>query len=178
MKTEPAAEEFYSEDGKTLRKCPNVIRYRIKEGCERVDEKAFVDCDQLQSLYVPYTFTDEAFEALMNSDVTGNEISNICHWDRPYVEEVFDVNEYWYDEADTNIDECGVMYANEDRRLITVTKPEMIGKEYVVPDGVLTICDGAFMRCDDYVVLSVPRSIKVIGDYIFGENGGRIEIRD
>jgi hypothetical protein len=77
MKTEPAAEEFYSEDGKTLRKCPNVIRFRIKEGCKGVDEKAFVGRDRLQSLYVPYTFTDEAFEALMNSDATGNEIGNI-----------------------------------------------------------------------------------------------------
>jgi len=169
---------FYSDDGFILLRCPNVSRYRIKEGCERVDERAFVGCDRLQSLYVPYTFSDEAFEALMNSDATGNEIGYIFHWDRPYVEEVFDVNEYWYDEADTSIDECGVMYANGGRRLITATKPEMIGKEYGVPDGVLTICDGAFMRCDDYLVLSVPRSIKVIGDYIFGENGGRIEMRD
>ena len=86
-------------------KCPNVPRYRIREGCEGVDEKAFVGCDQLQSLYVPYTFTDEAFEALMDSDATGNEIGHICHWDRPYIEEVYDTNDYWYDEADTFIDE-------------------------------------------------------------------------
>ena len=117
---------IYSDDGKVLLKCPNVKLYRIREGCERVDERAFVGCDRLQSLYVPYTFSEEAFEMLMNSDVTGNEISNICHWDRPYVEEVFDVNEYWYDEADTNIDECGVMYANEGKRLISATKPYLI----------------------------------------------------
>ena len=169
---------IYSDDGKVLLKCPNVKLYRIREGCERVDERAFVGCDQLQSLYVPYTFSDEAFEALMESDATGNEIGYIFHWDRPYVEEVFDVNEYWYDESDTSTDKCGVMYANEGKRLISATKPDLIGKDYFVPDGVLTICDGAFMGCDDYVVLSVPRSIKVIGDYIFGENGGRIEIRD
>lgn len=70
------------------------------------------------------------------------------------------------------------MYANEAKRLIAATKPELIGKDYFVPDGVLTICEGAFMGCNDYLVLSVPRSIKVIGDYIFGEDGGRIEIRD
>ena len=52
------------------------------------------------------------------------------------------------------------------------------GLEHVVPDGVLTICDGAFGFCEDYVVLSVPRSIKVIGDYIFGQGGGKIVIRD
>jgi hypothetical protein len=170
--------DLYSDDGKILLKCPNVPRYRIREGCERVDEKAFVGCSLLKSLYVPYTFSDEAFEALMDSDATDNDIGNICHWDRPYIEEVYDTNDYWYDEADTFIDEYGVMYANEGKRLISATKPDLIGKDYFVPDGVLTICDGAFMRCDDFVVLSVPRSIKVIGDYIFGENGGRIEIRD
>ena len=169
---------IYSYDGKSLLKCQNVKRYRIKEGCERVDEKAFVGCNQLQCLYVPYTFTDEAFEALMESDVTGNDIGHVCHWDRPYIEEVYDTNDYWFDEDDTFIDEYGVMYANEAKRLISATKPDLIGKDYFVPDGVLTICDGAFMGCSDFLVLSAPRSIKVIGDYIFGENGGRIEIRD
>lgn len=35
------------------------------------------------------------------------------------------------------------MYANEAKRLIAATKPELIGKDYFVPDGVLTICEGA-----------------------------------
>lgn len=170
--------ELYSLDGKTLLKCPNIPRYRIKEGCERVDEKAFEGCNQLKSLYVPYTFSDEAFEALMESDETGNDIDYICHWDRPYFEEVYDTNDYWYDEADTFIDESGVMYANDGKRLIFATKPDLIGKDYFVPDGVVTICDGAFGGCQDYLVLSVPKSIKVIGDYLFGEEGGKIVIRD
>lgn len=169
---------LYSDDGRLLLKCPNVKQYRIREGCERVDEKAFVDCDQLKSLYVPYTFSDEAFEALMESDETGNDIDNICHWDRPYVEEVYDVNEYWYYETDSFIDDYGVMYTNEGKRLISATKPDLIGKDYFVPDEVLTICDGAFGECLDYLVLSVPRSVKVIGDYLFGEEGGKILIRD
>ena len=177
MKLEPMAEGLYSEDCKTLQKCPNVARYRIREGCERVDEKAFVGCSLLESLYVPYTFSDEAFEALMDSDATGNDIGNICHWDEPYVDEVYDVNNYWYDEDKAETDEQGVVYANEGRRLIMATRPRLIGKEYYVPDGVLTICDGAFGFCD-YVVLSVPRSIKVIGDYIFGQESGKIVIRD
>ena len=170
--------ELYSDDGKTLLKCPNVLRYRIKEGCERVDEKAFVGCSLLESLYVPYTFSDEAFDALMNSCAADNAIGNICHWDRPYVDEVYDVNDYWCDENEAITDEQGVVYANEGRRLIAATKPKLIGKEYFVPDGVLTICDGAFGFCEDYVVLSVPRSIKVIGDYIFGQESGKIVIRD
>lgn len=65
----------------------------------------------------------------------------------------------------------------EGRRQIMVKEPDLIGKEYFVPDGVLTICNGAFGFCSDYLVLSLPRSIKIIGDYIFGQEGGRIEIR-
>ena len=76
------------------------------------------------------------------------------------------------------------LYSNDGKilmkcpNLISATKPDLIGKDYFVPNGVLTICDGAFGGCQDYLELSVPRSIKVIGDYIFGEESGKIVIRD
>lgn len=165
----------YSTDHKRLLYCPNVKRYQIAEACEEADEQAFEGCTALESLYIPYTFSDEAFDRVM--DFMPESVGNICHWDRPYVEEVYDVNEYWCDEEQTTTDEQGVVYANEGRRLIAATKPELIGTDYHVPDGVLTICDCAFISCD-YVVLSLPRSIKSIGDCIFGHEGGRMEIRD
>ena len=166
---------MYSLDGKTLLKCPNVARYRIKEGCERVDGNAFDGCSLLEVLYVPESFSEQtAEEAFQNMPST---VTNFCHWDRPYVDEVYDVNEFWLDEAQTEMDEFGVVYANDGKRLIEAAKPGLIGRDYEVPDGVLTICDGAFRFCGQ-VVLSVPRSIKVIGDYLFGEEGGKIVIRD
>ena len=165
----------YTADKKRLLKVPNVKRYQIIEGCKETDEHAFDDCKALECLYVPESYSEQAAEDTFNS--MPFTVGNFCQWDRPYVDEVYDVNEYWYDEEKTEKDEFGVMYANEGRRLISATSPEKIGKDYFVPDGVLTICDGAFGICD-YVVLSVPRSIKSIGDYIFGQEGGRIEIRD
>lgn len=165
----------YSADRKRLLKVPDVKRYQIEEGCEETDEHAFDDCKVLESLYVPESFGDQAAEDMFNNMPIS--VGNFCHWDRPYVDEVYDVNDYWYDENKTEKDEYGVVYANEGRRLISATSPGKIGKDFFVPDGVLTICDGAFSRCD-YVVLSLPRSIKSIGDYIFGQEGGRIEIRD
>lgn len=166
---------IYSADKKRLLKAPNVKHFIIAEGCEEVDEKAFEECKILECLYLPYTMGDKAVEEVLNN--MPFTVGNFCVWDRPYVDEVLDVNEYWYDEEKTETDEYGVIYANEGRRLITATRAGMIGKDYYVPDGVLTICDGAFGYCD-YVVLSVPRSIKSIGDYIFGKEGGRIVIRD
>ena len=140
-----------------------------------MDEKAFVECGMLECLYLPYTLSDEAVEDTL--DNLPPTIGHVCVWDRPYLDEVLDVNEYWYYEEGSETDEFGVVYANEGRRLVSATKPELIGKDYFVPDGALTICDGAFGFCG-YVVLSVPWSIKSIGDYIFGNDGGRIEIRD
>lgn len=169
-------DELYSTDGKRLLKCPNVKRYRIAEGCEETDEHAFDECDKLEALYMPYTFSEAEVDKTLN--LMPETVGNVCAWDRPYVDEIYDVNEYWYDETISRMDEYGVVYANEGRRLIMATRPELIDKDYFVPDGVLTICDGAFGFCRDYLALSVPWSIKVIGDYIFGQEGGKIVIRD
>lgn len=166
---------IYSADKKRLLKCPDVVRYRIAEGCEETDEHAFDECKMLECLYVPESYSSQAAEDTFN--LIPWMVGNFCQWDRPYVEEVYDANEYWYDEKLAETDEQGVVYANEGRRLIMATRPGLIGRDYYVPDGVLTICDGAFGLCD-YVVLSVPRCIKVIGDYIFGRESGKIVIRD
>lgn len=166
----------YTADRKRLLKVPEVKLYRIAEGCEETDEHAFDDCKELESLYVPESWRDQEAEDIFNC--MPFTIDNFCHWDRPYVDEVFDVNDYWCDEYKTEKDEYGVVYANEGRRLISAFGSAKIGKRYYVPDGVLTICDGAFMGIDDYLELSVPRSIKVIGDFIFGEESGKIVIRD
>ena len=167
---------IYTADKKRLLKVPDVRRYRIVEGCEETDEHAFEGCKVLECLYVPQSYSGQAAEDTFNN--MPFTVGNYCVWDRPYIDEVYDVNDYWYDETQAETDEYSVVYANEGRRLITATRPGLIGKEYVIPDGVLTICDGAFGFCHDYLVLSAPRSIKVIGDYLFGEDGGRIEIRD
>ena len=166
---------IYSDDKKRLLKAPDAKRFRIAEGCEETDKHAFDECKILESLYIPLSYSEEEIDRTL--DILPESVNNVCVWDRPYVEEVYDVNEYWYDEDKTEIDMLGVVYANDGRRLLMATRPELIGKEYVVPDGVMTICDGAFGFCRDYLVLSVPWSIEVIGDYIFGKESGRIVIR-
>ena len=124
---------------------------------------------------MPQSFSEEAAKDAFC--IMPISVDCLHHWTAPYVDDVFDTNEFWYDEEQTAIDEYGVKYANDGKRLISATKPELIGEEYYVPDGVLTICDGAFGLCGG-LLLSVPRSIKVIGDYVFGEQSGKIVIRD
>ena len=48
---------------------------------------------------------------------------------------------------------------------------------YEVPDGVEEIADFAFLWCRHFVELSIPRSVRIIGDQLFGVDGGVIKKR-
>ena len=50
--------------------------------------------------------------------------------------------------------------------------------EYHVPDGVVTICSMAFGCCQQFVTLYIPRSVRLIGDFVFGPGGGKIIIEE
>ena len=121
---------IYTNDGKQLLKAPDIKRFQIAEGCEKTDEHAFDDCKSLKCLYIPVSFSEEEVDRTL--DIMPEGVNNVCAWDRPYVDEVYDVNEYWYDEEEVTIDEFGVEYTNEGRRLLTATRPSLIGKEYHV----------------------------------------------
>ena len=163
----------YSKDRKRLLVCADVRNYKIKEGTEQVDRLAFVGCNKLQCLYFPYTLPEETFDAILGGTDT---VGAISFWDRPYVPEELDPNESWSDD-EVFIDENDVVYTKDRKRLL-YARVGLKGGCYVVPDGTLTICDQAFLFHEGYLVLSVPASIKVIGDDIFGKDGGKIIIRD
>ena len=163
----------YSKDGKRLLKCADVKNYKIREGTEMVDKLAFIGCDNLECLYIPYTCPEESFDAILGGTDT---VGTICFWDKPYVPEELDPNESWSDD-EVYIDDKDVVYTIDRKRLLYARKG-FTDSEYFVPEGTLTICDQAFLFHEGYLILSVPASIKVIGDDIFGKDGGKIIIRD
>ena len=65
-----------------------------------------------------------------------------------------------------------------DRKRLLYARIGLEEAYYEVLDGTLTICDQAFIFHKGYLVLSVPASNKVIGDDIFGKNGGKIIVRE
>lgn len=75
-----------------------------------------------------------------------------------------------------NLDEYGVGYS-EDGKVLQFCRFTFNETRYEVPNGVEVIQDGAFVACRHYLELSIPRSVRVIGDFIFGD-GGIITIRD
>ena len=163
----------YSKDRKRLLVCADVKNYKILEGTEKVERLAFIGCNKLQCLYFPYTLPEENFDAILGGTDT---VGAISFWDRPYVPEELDPNESWVDD-EVFIDEHDVVYTKDKKRLL-YARIGLKKAYYEVPDGTLTICDQAFLFHMGYLVLSLPASIKVIGDDIFGKDGGKIIIRD
>ena len=163
----------YSKDRKRLLVCADVRNYKILEGTEEVERLAFIGCNKLQCLYFPYTLPEENFDAILGGTDT---VGAISFWDRPYVPEELDPNESWVDD-EVFIDEHDVVYTKDKKRLL-YARIGLKKAYYEVPDGTLTICDQAFLFHVGYLVLSLPASIKVIGDDIFGKDGGKIIIRD
>ena len=44
-------------------------------------------------------------------------------------------------------------------------------------DQLVLLCSMAFGCCRQFVTLSIPRSVRIIGDFVFGPGGGKIVIR-
>ena len=130
----------YSKDGKRLLKCADVKNYKIREGTEMVDKLAFIGCDNLECLYIPYTCPEESFDAILGGTDT---VGAISFWDQPYVPEELDPNESWSDD-EVFIDDKDVVYTIDRKRLLYARKG-FTDSEYFVPEGTLTICDQAFL---------------------------------
>lgn len=75
-----------------------------------------------------------------------------------------------------HLDKYKVAYSMDDK-ILMFCRYDFNETYYEVPDGVEEIEEGAFLACRHFVELSIPRSVRVIGDYLFG-NGGLITIRN
>ena len=167
----------YSQDRKRLLKAAaDVGVYRIPEGVEQIDRLAFVNCT-FEELHIPYTCR---LENLSEDElpVFGSERVQGCvlTWDRPYAQEDRIANPAYISADAETINKDGVVYSSSGKRLLCAhfTFDEVA---YYVPDGVETICDYAFSFCKRFLTLSVPPSVRLIGDNLFGEGGGEIIIR-
>lgn len=166
----------YSKDKKTLLKAASVETYKIPEGVERIDRFAFVNCI-FKDLHIPYTcnlknLSDEEYPIFGNEGIQGN----IMLWEQPYdKEDIIEDASIRLEETDF-IDRYNVVYSNSRKRLLYANSC-FDESEYYVIDGVETICSNAFAFSKKYLKLIVPSTIKVIGNNLFGEEGGKIVIR-
>lgn len=168
---------IYSADGKRMLKGANVEgAYWIPEGVEEIEPGALIGC-KIGTLHVPWTAHVHEYEQLIFSE---NEEENeklmpaVYFWTKDYAHRD---DETWAfeDEGEYFIDNHGVGYSLDGHRLL-FAKMSFKEEEYLVPDGVTTICSMAFGICRQFVTLQIPRSVKIIGDFVFGPGGGKIVI--
>jgi hypothetical protein len=159
---------IYSPSGSHLLQLPDVPRYKIKEGTIFISPLAARYCKRLRQLNVPHILID-LDEAL-------------CDYPHPlkvtrYEETADENDEDEPDDYDESIfDDYGVLYSKDGKKLVGC-RHTFNETRYEVPNGVEEIDDCAFVSCRHFVELSIPRSVKTIGDSLFG-NGGVIVIRD
>ena len=104
----------------------------------------------------------------------------IKDWENRYNEGEQITNMLVFDDDDRVIDNHNVVYTKDGKHLLNCLNT-FNEAEYTVKDGVTTICDDAFSwraNQEQRMTLYIPRSVKVIGDNIFGDGGGRIIIKN
>lgn len=168
---------IYSADCKRLLKGADVKgAYWIPEGVEEIEPGALIGC-KIGTLHVPWTTHVHDYDQLVFSeDPDENEelMPAVYFWTKDYANRD---EETWAfeDEGEYRIDEHGVGYSLDGHRLL-FARASFNGEEYYVPNGVVTICSMAFGVCRQFVTLYIPRSVKLIGDFVFGPAGGKIVI--
>ena len=161
---------IYSPSGSYIIQIPDVPHYRIKEGTLYISPMAARHCTQLKTLDIPAEMLFD--NSSLREYPQGLKVKVWdTHYDGTPIEEEEDLND------DMPIfDEHEVGYS-KDGKILTGCRHTFSGTRYEVPDGVEEIDDFAFLPCPHFVELSIPRSVRIIGDHIFG-NGGVINIRD
>lgn len=161
---------IYSPSGSYLIQIPNIPHYRIKEGTLYISPMAARNCTELQKLDIPVEMLFD--NGSLREYPQGLKVKIWdTHYDGTPVEEEDDFND------DMPIFDDHEVGYSKDGKILIGCRYTFNDICYEVPDGVEEIEDFAFLACRHNVELSIPRTIKKIGDYIFG-NGGVINIRD
>ena len=160
----------YSPSGSHIIQLPDVPHYRIKEGTLFISPLAACHCTQLKKLDVPVDMLFD--EESLREYPKGLKVKVWeTHYDGTPVEEVEDS-----DDDMPVFDKHDVGYSKDGKTLMCC-RYTFNDAQYEVPDGVEEIEEFAFLSCRNYLELSIPRSVRKIGDTIFGK-GGIIVVRD
>ena len=160
---------IYTPSGSTIIQIPDLPRYSIKDDTLWIAPGAFKNCIQLRYLDIPCSMINH--EDILN---TYNYPLKYKVWETRYdgTPEIEDDEDF---KDDFMVDEHHVRYSKDGKKLLHVPNSFCLPC-YNVPDGVEEIDDFAFCSCMHYLELTIPSSVRIIGDYLFG-NGGRIIIR-
>ena len=156
----------FSDDGKTLERCPDVEKFEIPEGVTTVLEEAFQKCPNLQEIYFPSSVT--------NIDSYGPNIFSKCPVLKKIV--VSPENKVYDSRENCNAIIETTKYTEEDVEYEIVYLLHACSSTKI-PNGVHEIWEGAFEGCLIKEIF-IPESISIISDFDFGPSLERIIVSD
>ena len=146
----PDGVEFIEE--RAFARCVSINAIVVSEGVARLGLNAFSYCDSLKSISFPTSVRYLSFGTGYNDFLTdgSDALASI---------EVAEDNPNY-----KTID--GVLFSKDGKRLIKRPRGKD-SENYVVPDGVEEIADGAFRACSQLKTLVIPERVAKIGEYAF-----------
>ena len=146
--------------------CKDLTTIDIPSSVSSIGDYAFEGCNGLTSIVLPPTVTSVGSRAFSNctglvKSAYPNKINNPFSdgWDCSY-------------NPDGAIVEDGWVYGSNKESIYYA--PLNLEGEYVVPESVSSIENGAFAHCKDLTTIVIPSSISSIGDYAFYDCSGLI----
>ena len=155
----------YSKDWKRLLKAPSGLEgeYSIRKGVKVIGNRAFDKYSSLTSINIPNSVTNIGEWAFYGCKSLTNIIipSSVVNMNgNPFSGWNGDL----YNESKAFVYERQVLFNKDKTTLIAYRSKDT---NYIIPDSVTNIGDGAFYKCEYLKSINIPDSVTNIGDYAF-----------